>query len=275
VWKRGGVYDTWREHRWAVSMPSFVHHRDYRFTTLGHSWTVSLGVGLWRHSLEVSVSVIPDKLLSTVQVNRLHSLGFYEDVKELFSRMGYGKPWIGIRGNAYFAAQLRGVSEIARYQRQYENLYIGSRSVKYQRRVNAKGKQRLARELLEWGRQHRRSGWAITLLELSVLNQERGAGVSWRTRRDVLLSLVSSCTWLYVYAPRAISGRAFRNPTMKDFFRRSAAGLEKIHHRGRWFPQYLTGSDRMIAEFWRPQRRGPQVSWKAFHLLRNWRLANY
>ncbi len=266
VWNRGGVHDEVRAQGWKVSKVVFSYRNKIQFRALGHRWTISLCVGVLRKALEATVYLTPEQPLSLDESLRLEALGFYDDMKALFCRMGFPQTWFGIPGE--FTRYFRQLSEIAGIQRCFDDLSLGAI---HPSRLSQTPRQARGYRLLEWGRG--RSGWSITHLALEIPVREHAAGHSWRTRRDVILGLVNSCSWLYVWPSPRFTSRHWKSVEKSGFFKRTTDELNRLGQKGYWRADLFSDPDRMAAEFWKPERRGPpEVSWKDFQALLNWRL---
>jgi hypothetical protein len=270
VWKPGGVYDTWKAEGWPVWLVDLFHRDEYVFHSLGHRWELCFSVGGWAKCLEAAVGLSPGRLLSAAEVERLHSAGFYADMVALFRQLGFPRPWIGIRGNAHFSRRLRSLADIEILRHRFSELDLGP--LRQEPETASIPRQESREALLEWTRNHRTSGWRLTTLEFQVKRFERAAGIRWGTRRDLILGLTSCCTWLHVFAPHSVSTRTLKALRKTGLFKKTAKAFEAIGHRGRWFPEYVKKRDRHTAEFWKPHRRGPLVSWNAFAKLLSCRL---
>jgi hypothetical protein len=231
-----------------------------------------LTVSVWEKALDATVVLSPHRRLKPEETNRLKALGFYADLDALFHHLGFWHTRINPWGGATFFQWLKGVSVIAPLQKKFELLDLRPVRPIARAKTTARTTKRAIESLLEWGYRQRTRRWYPVCLEFRTEQRERAAGVEWRTQRHVIMGAINGCTWLHVYAPRSLSRRDLKTIGEDRFFAETTNSLLGLRHSGRWFPEYVTKKDRHVAEFWRPQRRGPLVSWNAFQDLLSWRL---
>jgi len=253
-------------------MPSFIYRRKHSFTSFGHRWILFLTVSVWHKTLDATVTLDPERLLSPEETKRIQSAGFYEDLADLYFYLGYDTYWVGPRGHAKFLRYLNGTPDIAQVQKQFDRLDLTPLRRRRIPRISLRRRQSLTQSLIDWGRSQPLETWSPCSLEFRVSSRESAAGFNWRIRKDVWLGPMGSMTNFFAWPPRKFIKRDWRGLEQSGFLRRATAGLKKIGQQGYWRPELFRDPDRLAAEFLKPERGDPIVSWKDFNALLKWRL---
>jgi len=269
-WGPEGVYEIYRRRGWQGSIAAFGSRRPWRFPAFGHQWTLFFGATLWSRSLELGIGLSPDKALKERESSRLQAAGFYADLSALFRRWGFNRSSVSPGGGMWCRRKVSRPSEISRAQQIFESLDVNASPEKPTERGSG-DHQRRFEEFLRWMRRSRSRGWRAGFVEFRVASASRAAGIRWRTRFDLCVGPVNSCSWFYAWPPSGFRRDDWRRLERTGFFGQATRELKALGFVGHWRPGLLSDPDRLAAEFWKPTQ-DPRMTRKDFESLLRCRL---
>jgi hypothetical protein len=250
-WGPGGIYEDSRRRGWQGVLASFGSRRPWKFSALGHHWTLSLGGTFWSRSLELDIGLSPEKPLDEKETLRLQANGFYSDLSALFRRWGFNRVDPSHAGFMWCRRRASNLSEIARTRQIFDSLDVSGTPGTPTRGLSGTSQPRFE-EFLRWMRRARSAGWRAGYVEFRNGFRRGAVGVRWKVRYDLVVGPTLGCSWFFAWPPPDFKKADWRRVERTGFFQRSTEELAKMGYKGYWRPGLFTDPDRLAAEFWKP-----------------------